>query len=325
MRVDTYTLEVAARVDVARDIIALDLVAPDRSPLPLWEAGAHLELFLPGQDGQDIVRHYSLCGDPDDKETYRVAVLRVQDGRGGSAWVHENLVSGATVRVRGPHNHFPLTAAPEYAFIAGGIGITPILAMARWAQQARRPWRAVYLGRDRGRLAFVEELLALGAGRDSRSRPTVVWSDAEQGTFDLAAFTAELPRGAHVYACGPEGMLTALESLHGASANWDLHLERFATTPVDDSTDGAFEVVASSSGESYAVPSGCSILSVLRDAGLPVEFSCAEGVCGTCETGVLEGIPEHRDAVLTAEERELNDSMMICVSRAKTARLVLDL
>lgn len=317
---DVFDLRVVGRREAASGIVTLELAAPSGADLPSWQPGAHLEILLPGPDGTDLIRHYSLCGDSTDLRTYRFGVLDEPQGRGGSAYIHRELHEGSTVRVRGPHNHFPLDdTADSYAFLAGGIGITPILAMCRATAAAGRQWRAAYLARSQDRLAFVDELLALGGNG------TTVWVDDERGAFDLAAFVSTLPAGTHLYACGPGRMLDALTDLHRGDGAWHLHTERFSAVPIDRAGDVDFEVIAAGSGESYPIPAGCSILSVLREHGMAVEFSCAEGVCGTCETGVLEGVPEHRDAVLSPEERESNDSMMICVSRARTARLVLDI
>ena len=315
---DTFVLEVVARRLVGRDIVVLELSSPDRAPLPSWQPGAHLEVNLPAVDGDIMLRQYSLCGDPRQTDVYRIAVLALADGRGGSSYVLENVHPGTTIRVRGPRNHFPLEEASAYAFVAGGIGITPILAMARATAAAGKPWRAVYLARDRQRLAFGDELRALGAD-------TVIWIDEESGRFDLAAFVGGLPAGTHLYACGPGPMLDALETLHTPASTWQLHLERFAAAAVDTSSDVPFDVVLNSSGAVLTVPPACSILSVLRDHGVDIDYSCSEGVCGTCETTVLDGVPDHRDAVLSAEEQEANETLMVCVSRSRTPRLVLDI
>lgn len=315
---DTFVLEVAARRLVGRDIVVLELVSPDRAPLPPWQPGAHLEVNLPAVDGDVMLRQYSLCGDPRQADVYRVAVLALADGRGGSSYILDNVHSGTTVRVRGPRNHFPLEDAPSYAFVAGGIGITPILAMARATAMAGKRWQAVYLARDRQRLAFADELQALGAH-------ATIWIDEESGRFDLAGFVDGLSAGTHLYACGPGPMLDALEALHTPESSWQLHLERFAAVSVDTSSDAPFEVVLNSSGEALTVPPDCSILSALRKHGVQIEYSCSEGVCGTCETTVLEGVPDHRDAVLSPEEQEANETLMVCVSRSRTPRLVLDI
>ncbi len=316
--VDTFTLEVAARSVVGGDIVVLDLVSATGDPLPPWQPGAHLEVALPSDTGDVMLRQYSLCGDPLRADVYRIAVLALTDGRGGSARILETAYPGSLIRVRGPRNHFPLEDAPSYAFIAGGIGITPILAMARATATAGKPWQAAYLGRDRQRLVFAEELQALGAD-------VTIWADEKSGRFDLAGYVDGLAAGTHLYACGPGPLLDALEALQTPESSWRLHLERFTAVNVDTASDTAFEVVLNSSGTSLTVAPGCSLLSALREHGVQIEYSCSEGVCGTCETVVLEGIPDHRDAVLSPEERDSNETMMACVSRARTPRLVLDL
>jgi len=315
---DTFLLEVAARDVVGPDIVVLDLVSPDGAPLPPWQPGAHLEVSLPAGVEEPLLRQYSLCGDPGQADVYRIAVLALADGRGGSAYVLDKVHPGTIIQVRGPRNHFPLEDAPSYAFLAGGIGITPILAMARATAMSGKPWQATYLARDRQRLAFADELLSLGPD-------TTIWADEESGQFDLAAFVEGLLPGTHLYACGPGPFLDALEALQTEDSSWHLHLERFSAASVDAGADSTVEVVVNSSGTSLAVPPGCSILSVLREHGIQIDYSCSEGVCGTCETAVLEGIPDHRDAVLSPEERVANETMMVCVSRARTPRLVLDI
>ncbi|MFE7353055.1 PDR/VanB family oxidoreductase [Streptomyces sp. NPDC057543] len=321
----TLTLRVESCGPVAEDIVALTLRAPDGAELPPWEPGAHIDLLLPGAgpDGGELVRQYSLCGDPDDRTRWRVAVLRSADGRGGSVHVHDRLRPGDTLRVRGPRNHFRVSAAPEYLFIAGGIGITPVLAMVRAAERAGQRWRAVYLARERDRMAFVDELTACGPGQ------VRLHTDETDGRFDLGALLSGVAPGTAVYSCGPGPLLTALEELHAAcEGRWDLHLERFAAVPVPDEVtahDREFEVVLAGDGSSHRVPAGASVLSVLRTAGVRVDWSCESGTCGSCETRVLEGVPEHRDSVLDADERAAGDYMMICVSRTRCERLVLDL
>jgi len=314
---DLLTVVVTTRHEPARDIVALDLSAPDGGLLPPWDPGAHIEVRLAGPDGQELIRHYSLCGDPHDRTTYRIAVLADPAGRGGSVHIHRTLRPGSELRISVPRNHFPLADADRYVFVAGGIGITPILAMARAASAAGRAWRAYYLVRERDRLAFADDLSALG--------PTTVWVDAEHGRFDLDALIAGLEPGTELYACGPTALLDELERRHTPDAAWGLHFERFSAAPVDTDGDTAFEVVAARSGTTCTVEPGCSVLAALRSHGISVPSSCGEGVCGTCETTVLEGVPDHRDAVLTEEERAANETMMICVSRAKSARLVLDI
>jgi len=301
-------VRVRAAVLVAEDVLQLDL-EPIDGPAPPWEPGAHIDLV-----GPDHVRQYSLCGVDDD--ALRVAVLRVPDGRGGSAWVHESLHEGDIVLVRGPRNHFALADADDYLFVAGGIGITPIVAMVREADRRGAAWRLVYGGRSQASMAFCDELEQYG------DRVTLVPQD-EEGLIDLdRALGPERP-GRHVYCCGPEPLLEAVEARMSAKSAETLHVERFSAA-VDD-LGAAFEVEVASTGASVAVGEGQSIIDALAEAGVEVEFSCREGTCGTCETGVLGGVPDHRDSVLTDEERAANDCMMVCVGRCLSGPLVLDL
>lgn len=301
-------VRVRSAVLVAQDVLQLDLEPVD-GRVPSWEPGAHVDLV-----GPDHVRQYSLCGVVDD--ALRVAVLRVPDGRGGSAWVHEALREGDVVLVRGPRNHFALVDADDYLFVAGGIGITPIFAMVREAERRGATWRLVYGGRSRASMAFCDELERYG------DQVTLVPQD-EAGLIDLDRELGPERAGRHVYCCGPEPLLEAVEARMSARPAEILHVERFSAE-VDDS-GAAFEVEISSSGASIPVREGQSIIDALAEVGIEVEFSCREGTCGTCETGVLGGVPDHRDSVLTDEEREANDCMMICVGRCLSGPLVLDL
>ncbi|MEU4251602.1 PDR/VanB family oxidoreductase [Amycolatopsis sp. NPDC026612] len=305
----TLELLVDRKEKVADGVVRLTLRAPGGEPLPPWEPGAHVDLLLPG----GVVRQYSLCGDPGDTSAYRVAVLRETDGRGGSAHVHDALLAGHRVRVDGPRNHFALVDAERYLFIAGGIGITPILPMLDRVARAGRDWQLVYGGRTRASMAFTEELARHG------DRVTL-WPQDEHGLLDLPGLLADPRPGTAVYCCGPEPLLAAVESFAPA----DLHVERFTPKP-DDGARTAFEVELAASGRVLPVPADRSILEVVEEAGVTVLSSCREGTCGTCETGVLGGTPDHRDSVLTADERLESEVMMLCVSRACTPRLVLDL
>jgi ferredoxin-NADP reductase len=267
-----------------------------------------------------------LCGDPGELNSYRIAVLRVSNGRGGSEEIHTSALVGRELSIRGPRNHFKLRPAEQYLFIAGGIGITPILPMVREvARQASAPWSLVYGGRSLNSMAFLRELEEL-----PRERVVVVPEDRD-GRRDLFQLFASLEPGAAAYCCGPSGLLDAAQEVAVAFPAVELNVERFATSdqgaPTGPSLDASqsFEVVLARMGVTIEVPAGVSILSALRDVVPDVMWSCGEGYCGTCETGVLEGEPDHRDSVLQEEERALGQSMMICVSRARTSRLVLDL
>ncbi len=313
-------LRVLARDEVAEGVVHLVLGHPDGQPLPVWQPGAHIDLNY-----EDLTRQYSLTGDPSDRSTWRLAVLRDKASRGGSVWVHDSLHEGADVMVRGPRNHFPLEPAQEYLFIAGGIGITPIVAMAYEASVAGIPWRLVYGGRQRSSMAFVAELMALA---DASPAPAVVevLPEDEMGLLPLAEVLADPRPGVAIYACGPEPLLQAVEA---ASTHWPagaLHVERFTAKPVAaEPVAESFEIEIASTGEVLTVPPDKSVLDVLRAAGYNVLSSCQEGTCGTCETIVISGQVEHRDSILTDEEKQANESMFVCVSRSAGTRIVLDL
>ncbi len=301
-----------ARHDLATGVVGLDLAPLHDAPLPEWTPGAHIDLHLPG----GLVRQYSLCGDPADRGRWRIAVLREPDSRGGSACVHDKLAVGDELTVAGPRNHFPLVAADDYLFIAGGIGSTPILPMAVAAERAGRRWRLVYGGRTRAAMAFRDELARYG-------ERVLLRPQGEYGLLDLDVALNGIGPGTAVYCCGPEALLQAVEARCPAGL---LHVERFAPKePEPDAVDAEFEVALASSGRVVPVPAGCSILAALESGGVDVLSSCQEGTCGTCETSVLDGVPDHRDSVLTRAEQAAGDVMMICVSRAVTPRLTLEL
>jgi ferredoxin-NADP reductase len=304
-------LVVDRRESAADGVLALTLRHPLGEELPAWEPGAHIDILL----GPGLERQYSLCGDPADRSVWRIAVLREPDGRGGSAYVHGELGQGDKVRVRGPRNHFALEPAPRYRFIAGGIGITPILPMLSAAEAAGAEWTLLYGGRTRDSMAFTDELGAYG------DRVTIAPQD-EAGLLDLASVLDDVPEGTLVYCCGPGALLDAVEERCPGGL---LHIERFQPKEQETGPDTSFEVELSRSGKTVTVPEGVSVLDAVRSAGVEVLYSCAEGTCGTCETDVLEGTPDHRDSVLSDEEREAGETMMICVSRCRGPRLVLDL
>ncbi|WP_419992635.1 PDR/VanB family oxidoreductase [Streptomyces boninensis] len=308
-------LVVTDRRRVADWVLALTLQHPAGRELPPWEPGAHVELLL--RDG--LVRQYSLCSRPADRGSWRIAVLREEAGRGGSAYVHDHLPAGARVRVRGPRNSFALRPAARYLFIAGGVGITPILPMAAAAEEAGADWSLLYGGRSRAAMAFLDELAAYV------DRVRVVPQD-ESGLLDLAPYARAPQPGTLVYCCGPGPLLDAVEARCASWPQGTLNVERFQPhTPSRTEADNAFELVLARSGRTLTVPADASVLETVRAAGVEVLFSCAEGTCGTCETDVLDGTPDHRDSLLTEEEQRAGESMMICVSRCRGDRLVLDL
>ncbi|MGJ5751875.1 ferredoxin-NADP reductase [Streptomyces puniciscabiei] len=306
-----HELVVAAREFAADCVLALTLRDPLGRELPAWEPGAHVDLLL----GPGLERQYSLCGDPADRTAWRIAVLREPAGRGGSAYVHEQICEGGKIRVRGPRNHFRLEPAPRYRFVAGGIGITPILPMLAAAERAGADWSLLYGGRTRASMAFTGELARYGG------RVTLAPQD-ETGLLDLGPVLDDPSDGTLVYCCGPGPLLDAVEERCPAGV---LRVERFQPKDQRGHEDEEFEVVLARSGRTVTVPPAVSVLDAVRAAGVEVLYSCTEGTCGTCETDVLEGAPDHRDAVLTEEERSAGDTMMICVSRCRGARLVLDL
>lgn len=292
-------LRVASRETVADGVVQLRLEGGD---LPRWAPGAHLDLVLPS----GLVRQYSLCGDPADTSSYTVATRLVEDGRGGSREVHERVREGMELEVRGPRNRFPLVEASSYVFVAGGIGITPVLPMLR-ALPEGADWRLLYAGRTRASMPFLKEVEKLGG-----DRVTVV-----SGRPDLDGLLADLPAGAAVYCCGPQGLMAAVEARFR-----DVRLERFAPR-ASLGGNTAFEVELRCSGRLLTVPVDSTVLAAVRTELPNTAYSCEQGFCGTCQQRVVEGEVDHRDELLTDAERA--DSMLICVSRARGERIVLDM
>jgi ferredoxin-NADP reductase len=310
-------LMIDERRDEADGVVSLTLTRPDGGELPAWTPGAHVDLHL--ADG--LTRQYSLCSDPGDRQRWRLGVLREPASRGGSEYVVDKLHGGDVVAVGEPRNHFALEPAPRYVFVAGGIGITPILPMVAAAERAGVDWTLLYGGRTRTSMAFVDEL----AGHGDR---VVLAPQDEVGLLDLRGQLMAPRPSTLVYACGPEPMLDALDTAMTAWPAGSLHVERFTPRTIEtDGADEVFEVACAASGVTLVVPPDRSILEVAQDRGLPVDFSCGEGTCGTCETPLLSGRAEHRDSLLTDEEKDAQDTLFICVSRAERGcpRLELDL
>jgi ferredoxin-NADP reductase len=309
-------LVVADREEVADGVVRLTLRHPDGAPLPEWRPGAHVDLVL----GDGLVRQYSLCGDLADRHSWQVGVLREPAGRGGSEYIHTSVHAGSAIHVRGPRNNFPLAMSGEYLFIAGGIGITPMLPMVAEAEAAGSDWQLFYCGRARTSMAFQDDLVARYG-----DRVTVNPSD-ECGRLDLQALLGTPPPGTLVYSCGPGSLIAAVEEQCAAWPAGSLHVERFSPKAMEEPfLQGPFEVELAQTGTVVEVPPDKSILAAVSEAGVYVMSSCAEGTCGTCETDVLEGEVDHRDSILSPEERAAGETMMICVSRARCPRLVLDL
>ncbi|MGW0738151.1 PDR/VanB family oxidoreductase [Streptomyces sp. NPDC002851] len=314
--VNAVTLEVAAKERVAEGVVALTLAHPAGARLPDWTPGSHIDLILP--DG--TTRQYSLCGNRWDAHTYRIAVLSEPNGRGGSAYVHNLLRPGDRVGVGGPRNHFPLAPSQKYLFIAGGIGITPLLPMVHQAEQLGSDWQLLYGGRTRVSMAFREELTAAHG-----KRVHLVPQD-ESGLPDLDTWLGTPQADTKVYCCGPAPLLAAVQV---ACASWPPHAlrtEHFtAAAQPTSARDTPFEVELRRTGRTITVKPDVSVLEAVRRAGVDVLSSCGQGTCGTCLTPVLEGHPDHRDAILADHERAANDCMFLCVSRSCSDRLVLDL
>ncbi|MFJ9695194.1 PDR/VanB family oxidoreductase [Kitasatospora sp. NPDC101183] len=307
-------LVVTARRALAADVVELTLADPSGGPLPHWQPGAHLRLALPS--GRE--RHYSLSGDPADRAAYRIAVRRLPGGGGGSVEVHDALHPGTRITARRPRNGFAFCAEPAVLLLAGGIGVTPLLPMAREAQRHGLDWRLVHVGRSADTLPYAQELRALDPGRVVRR------TDDEHGGVPTGAeLLAHAPRGAAVYCCGPAPMLAAVQAALDESPAASLHFERFGAAPV---TDGApFAVRLGTDGPTLDVPADRSALDVLRERRPDLPYSCHQGFCGTCEVRVLAGTPEHRDRRLTPDRREAG-ALLPCVSRAAEGEtLVLDL
>ena len=310
------TLVVTGRSVVAQDVVELVLRRPDGGVLPRWAPGAHVDLVL----GPELIRQYSLCGRPGNRSEYRIAVLRETTGRGGSSHVHERLSHGDTVRVRGPRNHFELEPSPSYLFIAGGIGITPLLPMITSAVASGAEVEVAYGGRSRTSMAYLK------AVEDACPTGLTVHPQDERGLLDLDRLLVPPRPDRLVYCCGPEPLLRAVEERCACWPPGSLRVERFSPREAGEpSRAGAFEVELAATGMTLVVPPDKSVLQVIEDAGVSVLSSCREGTCGTCETTVLDGVVDHRDSLLTPEERAVNDVMFVCVSRAAGERLVLEL
>lgn len=318
--VATRTVRIARKAREALDICSFELVDPDGSSLPRFAAGSHVDVHLPG----GLVRQYSLCNDPDETHRYLIAVLRDPASRGGSAAMHD-LVEGQIIRISDPKNHFELAAdARRSLLLAGGIGVTPILCMAERLANVGADFEMHYCTRSRERTAFVDRI----AAGPLMSRAHLHHDDgAPDQKLDAAKLLAVPEAGTHLYVCGPTGFMDWVLGTARA-AGWPedrLHREYFAAAPIDTSRDGSFEVQIASTGTVIRIAADQSVVAALAAQGVEVQTSCEQGVCGTCLTRVLDGVPDHRDMYLTPDEQARGDRFTPCCSRAKTARLVLDL
>lgn len=299
---------------VAGGIHEFELRSQSGSAMPDWEPGAHTDLQLPNT----LVRSYSLIGPEESRDAYRIAVGRDPDSRGGSAWMHERLRVEDELEISEPRNDFPLhPGAAHSVLIAGGIGITPIVGMAERLHRLRCNWVLHYCVRSRDRAAYLDRLAPLG-------ERVHLHVDAAPGAPDLQRIVGEAPAATHFYACGPASMMSAYQRATRAIAPAHVHAEYFSSD-LAPAVAGGYRVELVRSGRSFEIPPGSTILQVLRTAGVDVGFTCEQGVCGTCETVVLQGRPDHRDRVLSEEERAEGNTMMICCSGSRTDLLVLDL
>lgn len=317
------TVRIARKQPEAQDICSLELVA-QQGELPAFSAGAHIDMVLPGPHGE-LIRQYSLCNAPGETHRYQIAVLREPQSRGGSDRVHDGLAVGDILRISVPRNHFPLAAqAPHSLLLAGGIGITPLLAMAEQLSRQGAPFALHHATRTRARTPFLARIAAAPYAQ----QVTHHYSEGDRAQrLDIAATLAQAAAGSHVYVCGPQRFIDAVLAT-ARSQGWPedrLHSEYFSAAPIDTSGDGAFELEIASTGQLITVQPKQTALQALHAAGLDIASSCEEGVCGTCLTGVKSGTPDHRDHYLTTEEHQANDQFMPCCSRARSARLVLDL
>ena len=315
-------VRVARKQAVAEGISSFEFVAAAGGALPAFEAGAHIDVHLPG----GLVRQYSLCNAPGPTQHYQVAVLREPQSRGGSQAMHEQVQEGSVLAISAPRNSFPLAAgAHSHLLMAGGIGVTPMLAMAEALHAAGQAFELHYATRSRARTAFAD---ALAAAPYAAQVHLHLDDGAPEQRLNLPALLARPPAGRHLYVCGPQGYIEAVLGTARAQgwAEAQLHCEYFGAAPVVVAAgEQPFEVELSSSGRVVQVPVGVPITQALADAGVFVATSCEQGICGTCLTRVLSGTPEHRDQYLTPEEQAANDVCLPCCARSRSARLVLEL
>ena len=304
----------------AESINSYELVAPAGDDLAPFTAGSHIDLYL----SNGMIRSYSLVNDQSERNRYVIAVNKDAASRGGSRFIHETLRPGDVITISRPRNNFALRESASHSvLIAGGIGITPLLSMIRRLKTLRRSWELFYAARTRLTAAFLDELGALQSDTHTNLRLNF---DAEPSgrMLDVAAIVRSAPADAHLYCCGPVPMLKAFEAATADRVSEQVHVEYFKAKE-KPAAEGGFEVRLARSNRTIMVEAGKTILDALLDAGIAANYACTEGVCGTCETRVLEGIPDHRDLFLKKEEQAANTTMMICCSGSKSTTLVLDL
>jgi vanillate O-demethylase ferredoxin subunit len=314
------SVKVTSKTAEALDIVSIELAGADGTALPPFGAGAHIDVHLPG----GLVRQYSLCNNFPAPGRYLIGVLRDPASRGGSAAVHDLLQVGTLLQISEPKNHFVLTPARHILLFAGGIGVTPILCMAERLAQSDAGFGMHYCSRSPERTAFHARIEASAFAGQVQFHFD---SGAAAQKLDMAAVLAAADPATHLYVCGPGGFIEhVIDSAR--RAGWpaaQLHVEYFGAQPQDHGGDSAFEVKLASSGKVISVPAGKTVVAALAAHGIELPVSCEQGVCGTCITRVLEGLPDHRDKYFTEEELARNDQFTACCSRSKSALLVLDL
>ena len=311
---------VVSRKNEAQDICSYELARVDDSALPGFSAGAHIDVHLPG----GLIRQYSLCNHPEDRHRYLIGVLKDPASRGGSQCLHEQINTGDRLRISEPRNLFPLAhQARRSLLFAGGIGITPILCMAERLAHSDADFELHYCARSSERAAFVERI----KNSSFADRVFLHFDEQPETALNAARVLAQPGENVHLYVCGPGGFMQhVLDSARAQGWQEDsLHREYFAATQTETSNDGSFSVKVGSTGQVFEVPTDKTVVQVLESHGIDIAMSCEQGICGTCLTRVLEGVPDHRDLFLTENEQALNDQFTPCCSRSKSPLLVLDL
>lgn len=308
-----FPLRLVEKKKVANDVLEFTLEAENGTTLPPWEPGAHIDISVGGLG----YRQYSLCHDAQETNRWRIGVLLESSGLGGSQYLHAAISEGDHIKVRGPRNHFQLQSSTRYLFVAGGIGITPITSMIKAAEKTQAQYKVIYLGATRSSMAYCDEL--------SKNPHTTIWAKDEKGRFDVQNLANENPQGLKIYCCGPERLITAVEEACAAFPIGTLNVEYFAAKDQSKLKNKPFKVELARSKRVLDVPEDQTLLQVLNANGASILSTCSKGTCGTCEVGVLSGVPEHRDTVLTPLEKLEGKTMMPCVSRCATGLLSLDL
>ncbi len=317
---ETLAVTVVRKTVEAEGIVSFELARADGGALSAFSAGSHIDVQLPG----GLTRQYSLCNDSLEQHRYRIAVLREPASRGGSVAMHDSVREGDVLHISEPRNHFPLHHATRSLLFAGGIGVTPLLCMAQRLAAIGADFELHYCTRSPERMAFRDEIAASGFAGQVHFHFD---SGTAQQKLDLEPLLATPDAGAHLYICGPAGFIDHVVG-SAKARDWpveQIHLEYFVAAPQDTSGDRAFEVKLASTGKCYPVAAGQTVVQALREHGIEIMTSCEQGVCGTCITRVLDGVPVHRDLYFTEEERARNDQFTPCCSRAATPTLVLDL